>query len=248
MGATESPILYGELASWWPLMSSPAEYEEEAAHFAALFRQHGNQPPRTLLELGSGGGNNASWLARSFEHVTLVDVAPGMLEVSRSLNPTCEHHLGDMRSVRLGRTFDRVFVHDAICYATTLDDLRAVFETARIHCREGGAALFAPDFVRETFQAATDHGGHDGDGRSMRYLAWTWDPDPDDTIYCADYALLLREHDGAMRVVHERHVEGLFPMADWVRLLDDTGFQVTTLTHRHSDVDFDSVFFVGVAR
>ena len=29
-----------------------------------------------------------------------------------------------MRSVRLGRTFDAVFVHDAIAYMTTEDDLR----------------------------------------------------------------------------------------------------------------------------
>jgi hypothetical protein len=37
-----------------------------------------------------------------------------MLEVSRRLNPDCEHPPGDIRSVRLGRTFDVVFVHDAI--------------------------------------------------------------------------------------------------------------------------------------
>lgn len=248
MSPAESHVLYGELATWWPLMSSPAEYEEEAGHFAALLELHGDAPRKTLLELGSGGGNNASWLARSFEHVTLVDLSPGMLAVSRVLNPACEHHVGDMRSVRLGRTFDRVFVHDAICYATTLDDLRRVFETARIHLREGGAALFAPDFVRETFQAGTDDGGHDGDGRSMRYLAWTWDPDPGDTTYYTDYAYLVREKDGVTRVLHERHTEGLFSTADWMRLLADTGFDVRMSTHRHPDVDFDSVLFVGIAR
>ena len=42
--------------------------------------------------------------------MTLVDLSDGMLAVSRQLNPECEHHLGDMRTVRLGRTFDAVWV------------------------------------------------------------------------------------------------------------------------------------------
>lgn len=111
-----------------------------------------------MLELGSGGGNNASHMKREFL-LTLVDRSPGMLGVSRRLNPECEHVEGDMRSVRLGRTFDAVFVHDAIAYLTTEDDLRALFETAFEHCRRGGVALFVPDCVGETFEPATDHGG-----------------------------------------------------------------------------------------
>ena len=41
------------------------------------------------------------------------------------------HHVGDLRSVRLGETFDAVLVHDAIDYMTTEVELRAAFETAR---------------------------------------------------------------------------------------------------------------------
>ncbi len=86
---------------------------------------------------------------------------------------------GHMRNVRLHRRFDCVFVHDAISYLTTEADLRQAIETAFVHCEPGGAALFAPDLVRENFRASTDHGGHDGADRSLRYLEWTWDPDPD---------------------------------------------------------------------
>ena len=46
-----------------------------------------------------------------------------MLDVSRVLNPDREHLQCDMRTVRLGREFDCVFVHDAVCYMTTLEDL-----------------------------------------------------------------------------------------------------------------------------
>ena len=105
-----------------------------------------------------------------------------------------------MRSVRLGRIFDCVFVHDAVGYMTSESDLRRAMETAFVHCRPGGAALFAPDHVRENFRPSTDHGGHDAGARGLRYLEWTWDPDPTDTTCVADYAYLLRESDGSVRV------------------------------------------------
>jgi SAM-dependent methyltransferase len=230
------PRLYGELAAWWPLLSAPADYAEEAAIYQRLLLESCARPAQTLLELGSGGGNNASHLKSRFALV-LVDQSPGMLQVSRKLNPECEHFEGDMRSVRLGRQFDCVFVHDAVVYMTTEADLRKAIETAYVHCKPGGAALFAPDHVRENFLASTDHGGHDGANRSMRYLEWTWDPDPSDNSYVVDYAYLLRESDGSAHVEWDRHVEGLFARADWLRLLTDVGFQPKSVPVDHSELE-----------
>ena len=115
-------------------------------------RPRADRPPRTVLELGSGGGNNASHLKARFEMV-LVEPSDGMRAVSRALNPDANTVDGDMRTVRLGRQFDAVFVHDAVCYMTTEPDLRMAIDTAFVHCRPGGVALFAPDFVRENFRA-----------------------------------------------------------------------------------------------
>jgi SAM-dependent methyltransferase len=231
-----APKLYNDLASWWPLMSSPADYAEEAAFYERTLVEASERPPRTVLELGSGGGNNASYLKARFEMV-LVDLSPGMLEVSRRLNPGCEHAQGDMRTVRLGREFDAVFVHDAVCYMTTEADLRRAMETAFVHCRPGGVALFAPDHLRENFAPSTEEGGHDGDGRAMRYLMWTWDPDPADATYTVDFAYLLREADGSVRVEHDRHVEGLFSRGDWLRLLREVGFEPRVVPFDHSELE-----------
>jgi predicted O-methyltransferase YrrM len=52
--------LYDELAEWWHLISPPAEYAEEAAFFAQVITDACKTPPRTVLELGSGGGNSIS--------------------------------------------------------------------------------------------------------------------------------------------------------------------------------------------
>jgi len=99
------PRLYGELAPWFHLLTAPHDYAEEAEQYRRLLLESCAGPVRTVLELGSGGGNNASHLKAHFE-LTLVDRSPQMLELSRTLNPECRHELGDMRSVRLGETFD----------------------------------------------------------------------------------------------------------------------------------------------
>ena len=216
--------LYDELAEWWSLFSAPADYAEEAEFFAKLLNDACNPAPRTVLELGSGGGNNAFYLKRSFE-TTLVDVSPRMLQVSRALNPECEHREGDMRKLDLGRTFDAVFIHDAIMYMTTGADLDAAIRTAYRHCRAGGVALFVPDYVRESFVAESKHGGHDGNGRGLRYLEWTFDPDPTDTTYRTDYAIVLRDRRDDTRMVEDCHIEGLFPRAERTRLLRAAGFE-----------------------
>ncbi len=228
--------MYNELAAWWPLLSPPEEYAEEAAFYEKVLVEAIEGQPQTLLEIGSGGGNNASHLKRRFQMV-LVDLSPEMLAVSRRLNPECEHVEGDLRTVRLGRQFDCVFVHDAVAYMATEEDLRRAIETVFVHCRPGGSALFAPDHVRETFKASTDCGGRDDETEALRYLEWTWDPDPADTTITVDYALMVREGDGLVRVLHDRHIEGLFSRAEWLRTLFEAGFDPTVVPFDHSDVE-----------
>lgn len=245
--ASDTPKLYAELASWWPLLSTPVDYAEEAAFYRRALVDACERPPETLLELGCGGGNNASHLKAHFR-MTLADRSPGMLAVSRALNPECEHVEGDMRTLRLGRLFDAVFIHDAIAYMTTEQDLRSAMETAFAHCRPGGAALFCPDHVREIFRPRTAHGGHDGESRSLRYLEWSWDPDPADTTYENHMVYLLREEDGSVRVEHDRHLLGLFGRDDWLRLLRETGFEPRPLPFVHSELEPGTEVFVGVKR
>lgn len=238
----EQPQLYTDLADWYPLLTAPAEYAEEAAFFLRLFTDALGEPPRTLLELGSGGGHMASHYKRDVLRVTLTDVSPHMLAQSKRLNPGCEHIQGDMRSLRVNRIFDAVFVHDAVCYLTTQADLRRAMETAFAHCRPGGVAIFAPDHVRENFAEGVEAGGHDDAGRGLRYLMWTWDADPTDETYVVDFAYLLREQGHPMRSIYDRHVGGLFDRATWLRLLQEVGFRKLAVRPlEHSDVPPGSV-------
>ena len=236
----DSPRLYGDLAPWFPLVTAPADYAEEAGIFHAALRDVARRPLRWVLELGSGGGNNASHLKQHFEMV-LVDLSPAILEVSRVLNPECRHETGDMRTVRLGEEFDAVFLHDALSYLLTGEDLRAAAATAFVHTAPGGAALFVPDWTRETFRPGTSHGGHDGPQKSLRYLQWLHDPDPDDTEVIADFVFLLREDPAEVpRVISDRHRMGVFSRRVWLDAIEDAGFVASARPYEHSEFEPDA--------
>ena len=215
--------LYTDLAGWWPLISPPGEYAEEAAYLAAVLRSAA-VPVRKVLDLGSGGGHIAAHLKGPLA-LTLVDISEEMLAVLRELNPECEHLRGDMLTIRLGRVFDAVLVHDAVDYVTGQADLRRVIGTAFAHCRPGGIAVFVPDHTAETFHAASGGGGSsDAGGRHGSFREWAWDPEPADDWIQAEYEFTLRGADGTVQVVREAHRLGAFRRDTWLGLLADAGF------------------------
>jgi SAM-dependent methyltransferase len=215
--------MYRQMADWWPLISHPDDYADEAAFIHQTLEAHITGELHTLLELGSGGGNNASYL-KAFYRLTLVDLSADMLAVSRRLNPECEHLQGNMLTVDLGRIFDAVMVHDAIMYLTRQDELLQMLRNAWAHCREGGVVILLPDCVKESFTPETKQHGRDDGKRALRYLEWTYDPDESDTTFITDFAYLLRHPDGSAQVFHDRHVMGLFPRRTWIEVIRQAGF------------------------
>jgi SAM-dependent methyltransferase len=234
------PALYAELTPWYHLVDPPADHAEEVAAFVEAFDGAIAGEARTLLELGSGAGHNACHLKARYA-CTLTDIAEPMLALSRARNPECEHVAGDMRTLRLGRTFDAVLVHDGVTYMITEPELRAAIETAFAHTRPGGAAIFTPDDLADTFVENTGQLEGDDGERSLRGLEWSWDPVPGDDKAQVDYAFLVREG-GTVRVVHDRHETGLFSRATWIRLLREAGFDVASVRRPIGDGETDEVF------
>jgi SAM-dependent methyltransferase len=233
-------LIYGDLVSWYRLIDPPADHEDEAACYLEALGRATLPPAETLLELGAGAGHNAFFLKQRFR-CTLTDVSDEMQALSRELNQDCEHILGDMRTLRLGRLFDAVMIHDAVMYMTTEDDLRAAIETAFAHTRPGGAALFAPDCVRETFREHSNLLGAEDGTRALRGVEWAWDPDPTDDTFVVHYALLLRDED-CVKSVHDRHTEGLYARTVWSRILEDAGYRVEMVRRPLDDGSVDEIF------
>lgn len=235
---------YTDLARWWPLFSPVADYAEEAGVYAELLARAG-RPVREVLELGAGGGHNAFYLKARYA-LTLTDLSAEMLDVSRAINPECTHLAGDMRTLRLGRDFDAVFVHDAIDYMTTEADLLAALTTATSHLRDGGVLVVAPDHVAESYVPGTDCGGSDDEeGRGLRYLEWTYDPDPTDTRITTEYAFLLRTPDGRVESFAETHQGGLFPTSTWRQQIEAVGLRVEVVDEAPAGDWTPRRFFLG---
>jgi hypothetical protein len=148
-----------------------------------------------------------------------------MLATSGRLLPDRPHLQGDMRTLRLGRTFDVVLVHDSIDYIIGRHDLSHVITTAAVHCRPGGIALFVPDYVKDTFAELTGAGGGgvDSGGRTASFTERTWDPDPDDDQVRADYEFTLCGADGQITTIRESHELSAFPRELWRALIAAAG-------------------------
>lgn len=221
----QNVILYDALAYLWPVISPPEDYADEAVYWRDALRRYLGSGRHSLLELGVGGGHNLSHLTAEFDAVA-VDISPNMLELSRRLNPTVEHHLGDMRTFRLpDRVFDAVLIHDAICYMQTEDDLRTVFATARAHLRPGGLLLVAPDLVRDTFRPGMKLSwSTEKEGVQINTEEVVRDADPSDTVVESHFTYTITER-GTRRVERDIHVTGLFPIATWESLMEGAGFR-----------------------
>jgi ubiquinone/menaquinone biosynthesis C-methylase UbiE len=237
---------YSEFAPYWPLISPLSDYEEEGNYFASLLRSlTPEKSGMTLLELGSGGGHCSSYIKKYFS-MTLTDLSKEMLAESQKINPECEHLPGDMRTIRLGREFDAVFIHDAIDYMITADDLRAALTTAYLHCKVGGVCVIAPDHIRENLNLDTDCDGNDGeDGRAARFLEWSWDPDPNDDWVQTEYSFVFRDASGKITSAHESHRTGSFSEARWLSLLKKVGFTPEKRTEETEEDRTPRIIFVG---
>ena len=236
--------MYDEFAYLWPLISSPIDYEREAGFWLNILREKLGAGRKSLLELGVGGGNNLSHLTDDFK-ATAVDISPGMLKNSTMLNPGVEHIVGDMRTIRVGRMFDAVIVHDAVSYMLNEQDLSQTFQTAREHLQIGGIFVTAPDWLIENFPGIYTSSSTSSDGDTeLTYFEYSHDPDIFDTTMETYFTYFIKEG-SRFRVEQDRHVTGLFPMKTWTSLMEKTGFEVETRDYPVHDDLRQSNLFVG---
>jgi len=150
-----------------------------------------------------------------------------------------------MRTVRLGRKFKAVLIHDAISYMQTEADLRAAFATAAAHLEPGGVFITAPDHFRETFRDPHVDASTRSDGKTeLTFIEFTCDPDPTDTTVETIMFFLIRTVNG-LRIELDRHITSLFPRQNWLDLMEQTGFQVEQRPGGQGDAPHALVLLVG---
>ncbi|MCH2511694.1 MAG: class I SAM-dependent methyltransferase [Dehalococcoidia bacterium] len=233
------------MAYLWPIISPPEEYGSEAAFFGDVIREELGPGRHKLLELGVGGGHNLSHLTDDFD-CTAVDLSPAMLALSKGLNPGVEHHVGDMRNIRLERTFDTVLVHDSASYLLTEQDLTETFATAAAHLRPGGVLMVAPDWFQETFPDGWVYNWDRQQGDiEVNIQEVMVDPDPSDTQVESTYTYTIKKA-GVTTVEVDTHITGLFSIQTWSDLMGQAGFRVEVRTLPPNEGGYGSWLFIGV--
>ncbi len=110
-----------------------------------LFQSVAETLPRSALDIGSGPGRELADLAEMDIDCVGVDFVPMMVDYARTNYPKVEFVHGDMREVRLNRTFDMITILGAcINYMLENADLEKALATVMAHCHNDTLVIVEP--------------------------------------------------------------------------------------------------------
>jgi SAM-dependent methyltransferase len=99
-------------------------------------------PPRSVLDVGCGTGRLLDSLSATMAECWGVDLMETNVAYAQTARPQLVVRQGDMRAIRLGRTFDAVTCFgNTLSYALTNDDLIRTVETFAAHAAAGALLM-----------------------------------------------------------------------------------------------------------
>lgn len=141
--------VFDAYARYYDLFYSDKNYTEESEYVLSLLKNAGCTQPDRLLDLGCGTGGHARCFAAKGMDVVGIDLSETSIAnadkkaaaMTGTRSPT--YHCADIRTFRLGKTFDAVVsLFHVMSYQISDSDIQSAFETARIHLNEGGIFVF----------------------------------------------------------------------------------------------------------
>jgi SAM-dependent methyltransferase len=141
--------VFGTYARYYNLLYKDKVYPAESRYIHELIQKH-CPGARTVLNLGCGTGNHDFELAKFGYDINGVDMSAEMLSAANTrlaklgaVMPSVCFQQGDIRTVRLNKTFDVVLsLFHVMSYQSTNDDLQSAIATAKEHLAPGGFFVF----------------------------------------------------------------------------------------------------------
>ena len=231
-------IIYKDLAWIDTIITSPQETGEEAETLCNIIKKHTKQEVKSLLHLGCGAGFHDYTFKKHFK-LTGVDLSLDMLKIAREINPEVEYHCDDMRSVKLGKLFDAVAIPDSIDHMETIQDLKSAIQTAYQHLKPGGICLIL-GHIQEEFKANNFVYSGTKDNIEITLFENNYIPEPFNNTYESTVACLVRKS-GKLEIFTDTFQLGLFDLKNWLKILEETGFNVKQdrLDHLYDDYLLD---------
>ncbi|UJW28734.1 class I SAM-dependent methyltransferase [Saccharothrix sp. AJ9571] len=110
-------------------------------------------PGGSVLDLGCGTARDVAALAGTPDCVG-VDLQPQLIEHARRQHPGLDLRVGDLRTVRLGRTFDTILcLGNSLAYLLHNDDIRAAFTTFAAHAHPGTVLIIITQIAPSAISA-----------------------------------------------------------------------------------------------
>ena len=160
--------MFHQLARFYDDLLAGKDYAAESARLEAIARRYGRCGGKTWLDVACGTGRHLEHL-RLHHDVVGVDASAPMLRLARRRLPGVPLVRGDMRSFRLGRTFDVVScLFSAVAHLATEQDLERTFANFERHLAPGGLAIVEPWIDPAQFRPGFIHLlAHEGPGRTV---------------------------------------------------------------------------------
>ena len=138
---TENFNLY---AQYYDLLYQDKNYSEEVAYIDKLLTEFSSIKIKSILDLGCGTGKHDFLLSKKGYTLTGVDLSSEMIDIANSMKMQKVTFVeGDVRKVKLKRTFDAVIsLFHVASYQTENIDFENYLQTAFNHLNVGGLFIF----------------------------------------------------------------------------------------------------------
>lgn len=133
--------IFEKYSDYYELLYKDKDYYQEAQYVNNLICCYGKNY-KDILEFGSGTGKHGRILAKMGYTVHGIELSSNMVSKSKIISGfTCQQ--GDITSTKIGRTYDVIIsLFHVMSYLTKNEQLKSVFENARVHLNKGGLFIF----------------------------------------------------------------------------------------------------------